>query len=117
MGIEGICPKRNLSKRNLENKIYPYLLSNISLENPRQVYSTDIIYIGLRSGWVYLVAAMEWYSKRVVSWELDQTLNVDFVVEAVKNSITIGKPEIFNSDYAEFGIIVIKEVKLQAMHI
>jgi putative transposase len=123
MGIEGICPKRNLSKRNLENKIYPYLLSNISLENPRQVYSTDITYIGLRSGWVYLVAVMDWYSRYVVSWELDQTLNVDFVVEAVKNSITIGKPEIFNSDQgsqftsnAYISILKESEIKISMDH-
>lgn len=98
MGIEGICPKRNLSKKDLENRIYPYLLNNVSLAKPRQVYSTDITYIGLKNGWTYLVAVMDWYSRYVVSWELDQTLETDFVVEAVKNSIKIGKPEIFNSD-------------------
>jgi putative transposase len=98
MGIEAIYPKKNLSKKNLENRIYPYLLKGIELSRPRQVYSTDITYIGLPKGWIYLVAVMDWYSRYVVSWELDQTLEVDFVKEAVEKSIIVGKPEIFNSD-------------------
>lgn len=123
MGIEGICPKKNLSKRNLENRIYPYLLSNIVLNNPRQVYSTDITYIGLRNGWTYLVAVMDWYSRYVVSWELDQTLGVDFVIEAVKKSISVAKPEIFNSDQgsqftseAYISILKESEVKISMDH-
>ncbi|MEN8904687.1 MAG: IS3 family transposase [Clostridiales bacterium] len=123
MGIEGICPKINLSKKNLENRIYPYLLSNISLVNPKQVYSTDITYIGLRNGWTYLVAVMDWYLRYVVSWELDQTLEVDFVIEAVKNSIRIGKPEIFNSDQGSqftsnkyISILKKSEIKISMDH-
>lgn len=98
MGIEGIHPRRNLSKSSLKNRIYPYLLKNLTLKGPRHVYSTDITYIGLKKGWLYLVAVIDWYSRYVVSWELDQSLEVEFVKNAVKQSILVGKPEIFNSD-------------------
>lgn len=98
MGIEGIYPKKNLSKSNLKNRIYPYLLKDLTLKGPRHVYSTDITYIGLKKGWLYLVAVIDWYSRYVVSWELDQSLEVEFVKNAVEKSILVGKPEIFNSD-------------------
>ena len=118
MGIEAIYPKKNLSKRNLANKIYPYLLNNIILEKPRQVYSTDITYIGLKSSWIYLVAVMDWYSRFVVSWELDQSLEVGFVAEAVNTSIKVGKPNIFNSDQgsqftSETYINILKEANIK----
>lgn len=98
MGIYAIYPGPNLSKRNLEHKIYPYLLKNLSINNPRHVYSVDITYIPMSKGWMYLVAIIDWYSRYVVSWELDQTLELPFVIEALNTAIKVGSPEIMNSD-------------------
>lgn len=72
MGIAGISPGHNLSKRNLEHRIYPYLLRNLDITHPNQVWGIDITYIRLQRGWMYLVAIIDWYSRYVVSWELDQ---------------------------------------------
>ena len=98
MGIQGICPKKNLSKRNHAHKIYPYLLGNMTVKYPRQVFAVDITYIGISRGWMYLVAIIDWFSRYVVSWELDQTLEIPFVLEAVERAIKNGAPEILNSD-------------------
>src|SRR5690606_24459513 len=98
MGIAGISPGPNLSKRNLEHRIYPYLLRNLDITHPNQVWGIDITYIRLQRGWMYLVAIIDWYSRYVVSWELDQTLEIDFVLEAVKRALSHAQPEIINSD-------------------
>jgi putative transposase len=74
MGIAGITPGPNLSKRNQEHKVYPYLLRGLRIERPNQVWGIDITYIRLVGGWMYLVAILDWFSRYVVSWELDQTL-------------------------------------------
>jgi len=87
MGIAGIYPGPNLSRRNQQHKVYPYLLKNI-----------DITYIRLRKGWMYLVAIMDWYSHYVVSWEMDLSLEISFVLEAVKKALARSRPEIMNSD-------------------
>ncbi|TYO92306.1 putative transposase, partial [Desulfallas thermosapovorans DSM 6562] len=98
MGIAGISPGPNLSKRNQQHKVYPYLLSNLEITRPDQVWGIDITYIRLQKGWVYLVAIMDWYSRYVISWEMDLTLEIYFVLEAVKRALTQSRPEIMNSD-------------------
>src|SRR5690606_8150408 len=98
MGIAGIAPGPNLSKRNHQHRIYPYLLRGLSVQYPNHVWGIDITYIRLNRGWMYLVAIIDWFSRYVVSWELDQTLEIDFVVEAVKRALSEYKPMIINSD-------------------
>lgn len=98
MGISAIYPGPNTSKKNLENKVYPYLLRNITALYPNHIWGTDITYIRLKSGWMYLSAYLDWYSRYVISWELSQSLEIDFVIEALNKGLQIAKPEIMNSD-------------------
>lgn len=98
MGIAGICPGRNLSKASQEAHRFPYLLRNVEILCPNHVWGIDITYIRLRRGWMYLVAVLDWFSRFVVSWELDQTLEMPFVLEAVGRALSLETPEIFNSD-------------------
>jgi putative transposase len=98
MGIAGICPGPNLSKRRIEHRIYPYLLGNLRASYPNHVWGIDITYIRLRGGWMYLVAILDWFSRYVVSWELDQRLEMEFVMEAVEKALVRAKPVIWNSD-------------------
>ncbi|MFC0613614.1 IS3 family transposase, partial [Scopulibacillus daqui] len=98
MGIQGISPGPNLSKRNLQHRIYPYLLRGVTISHPNHVWGIDITYIRMQKGWMYLVAVIDWYSRFVISWELDQTLEIDFVLEAVRRALSKGQPNIFNSD-------------------
>jgi putative transposase len=98
MGLSAICPGPNLSKRHAEHAIFPYLLRNLSTVRPNQVWGIDITYIRLRGGWLYLVAVLDWYSRYVVSWELDQTLEMPFVLEAVDRALAQATPTIWNSD-------------------
>jgi putative transposase len=80
MGIEAIYPKPTLSKSHSGHKIYPYLLRNLEITKPNQVWGTDITYIRLSSGWLYLVVILDWFSRYVVSWELSTTLRADFCI-------------------------------------
>lgn len=100
MGIEAIVPKRswNLSKGNPNHQIYPYLLGNLTIDKPNQVWGIDITYIKLHHGWLYLTAILDWYSRYVLSWQLSDTLAVDFCVDTLKNALTINQPLIHNSD-------------------
>ena len=98
MGIAGICPGPNLSKRSLEHRVYPYLLGGLNIGYPNHVWGVDITYVRLQGGWMYLVAILDWFSRYVVSWELDQTLEMPFVLNAVERALAQGKPEIWNSD-------------------
>jgi putative transposase len=98
MGIAGICPGPNLSKRRIEHAVYPYLLRDVAITAPNQVWGIDITYLRLQSGWMYLVAILDWYSRYVVSWALDQTLAMPSVVEALERALRVGKPDICNSD-------------------
>ncbi len=98
MGIEAIYPKPKLSQRNKEHKVYPYLLRNISIDRPNQVWSTDITYIPLQEGFMYLVAIIDWYSRYVISWRLSNTLSNDFCIEALEDALSQGLPDIFNTD-------------------
>jgi putative transposase len=98
MGIQAIYPGPNLSKRNQEHKIYPYLLRGVVASHPNHIWGTDITYIRLRKGWMYLVAFMDWFSRYIVAWELDYSMEVEFVLEALSRALTTAKPEITNSD-------------------
>jgi len=98
MGIEAIYPKPNLSKNNIPHPVFPYLLKNIKISRPNQVWGTDITYIKMKQGFVYLVAFMDWYSRFVVSWQLSTVLATDFVLEAASNALVKATPEIVNSD-------------------
>ena len=98
MGIAAVYPGPNLSRRNPEHKIYPYLLRNITASYPNHIWGTDITYIRLKTGWLYLTAQMDWFSRYVIAWELDHTLEIDFVLECLRRSLDIAIPEIANSD-------------------
>lgn len=98
MGIAGVCPGPNLSRRNQAHQVYPYLLRGLPIERVNQVWGTDITYIRLQGGWLYLVAILDWYSRYVVSWELDLTLELGFVQRAVNAAFAQTQPEILNSD-------------------
>ena len=94
MGIQGIGPGPNLSKRLSEHRVYPYLLRNLTAERPNQIWGCDITYIRLRHGWLYLVAILDWWSRYVVSWQLDQTLELGFVLEAIAQARAMATPEL-----------------------
>ncbi len=99
MGLAALYPKRNLSRANQAHKIYPYLLRNLSIERPNQVWATDVTYIPMARGFVYLVAIMDWYSRRVLSWRVSNTMDVSFCIDALEEAIERhGAPEIFNTD-------------------
>ena len=98
MGIQAIYPGPNLSRRNHKQSVYPYLLNNITASYPNHVWGIDITYIRLQYGWMYLVAIIDLYSRYIISWELSQTLEIDFVLIAVKRALSQGKPLIMNSD-------------------
>jgi len=98
MDLEAVYTKPRLSKAHPEHRIYPYLLKGLKINNPNQVWCTDITYIRLTHGFVYLVAIMDWYSRYVISWELSTSLEADFCVSALERSLEKDKPEIFNSD-------------------
>lgn len=98
MGLEAIYPKPSLSKPTSEHKKYPYLLRDIVIDHPDHVWATDITYIRMGHGFVYLVAVMDWYSRYVLSWEISTTLDASFCVRAQQNALLISKPEIFNMD-------------------
>ena len=98
MGLEGVVPKRRLSKPNKEHKIYPYLLKGLDISRPNQVFCSDITYIPMRKGFIYLTAVMDWASRYVLSWKVSLTLDAAFCVEALQEALTQGIPEIFNTD-------------------
>jgi putative transposase len=98
MGIAAIYPGPNLSKRNQKEGVYPYLLRHVTSAYPNHIWGIDITYIRLQAGWMYLVAILDWYSRYVVSWELDQTLELPFVLRAVQQALGQAVPLICNSD-------------------
>jgi putative transposase len=98
MGLEAIYPKPRTSEPSPENKVYPYLLKALVIDRPDQVWCTDITYIPLRRGWLYLVAVMDWFSRYVLAWELSVTLDAGFCVEALTRALQLGTPGICNSD-------------------
>jgi putative transposase len=98
MGIVAIYPGPNLSRRQHKEHVFPYLLRNLTVSASNHVWGIDITYIRMQKGWMYLVAVLDWYSRYVVSWELDQTLEMPFVVSAVENALLTAVPVIWNSD-------------------
>jgi putative transposase len=98
MGLQGITPKKRLSRPNKAHKVYPYLLKDLDIIRPNQAFCSDITYIPMRKGFIYLTAVMDWYSRYVVSWKVSLTLDAAFCVEALEEALTIGTPDIFNTD-------------------
>ena len=98
MGIEAIYPRPNTSRPDEQHKVYPYLLREVAIVRPNQVWATDITYIRLRGGFVYLVAILDWFSRYVLAWELSNTLHRSFCLEALDAALAQATPEIFNTD-------------------
>jgi putative transposase len=98
MGLSAICPKPKMSRKGDVVIKYPYLLDGVTIERPNQVWSTDITYIRVKNGFVYLCAIIDWFSRYVLSWELSNSLDVFFCLSALERALSFGKPEIFNSD-------------------
>lgn len=98
MGLAAIYQKPRLSQAAAGHRIYPYLLRGVKIERVNQVWSTDITYIRLHGGFVYLVAVIDWYSRYVLSWEVSTTLETDFCVSSLERALAWGQPEIFNTD-------------------
>ena len=98
MGLVAIYPKPRLSTGNKEHKIYPYLLRNVEITRPNQVWATDITYIRLAHGFMYLVALLDWHSRYVLSWRLSNSMEESFCIEALEEALAWQCPEIFNSD-------------------
>jgi putative transposase len=98
MGLEAIYPKPRTTLRDQSHKVYPYLLRDLEIVRPDHVWSTDITYIPLRYGYLYLTAILDWHSRYVLSWRLSNTLDVGFCLEALDEALSRSRPEIFNSD-------------------
>lgn len=98
MGLEAIYPKPRTTLRNADHKIYPYLLRNLEIIRPNQVWSTDITYIPMQSGFLYLTAVLDWFSRYVLAWRLSNSLDSTFCIEALEEALVGGQPEIFNTD-------------------
>lgn len=112
MGIMAIYPQKRTSQPGKGHKIYPYLLRGLDINRAGQVFASDVTYIPMSRGFLYLVAVIDWYSRRVLSWRLSNTLEGDFCVEALEEAIAVyGPPEIFNTDQgAQFTSIAFTEV-------
>lgn len=98
MGIQGLSPKKNLSKPSKDHLIYPYLLRGVKITSKNQVWSSDITYLPLYKGFAYLVAIIDWFSRYVISWEISNSLDIYFCLEALDKAFREGKPKIFNTD-------------------
>lgn len=99
MGIIALYPKKKTSLPGKGHQIYPYLLNNLTIDRPNQVWATDLTYIPMAKGFLYLVAVMDWHSRKVLSWRLSNTMDTGFCVEALEQALEkYGTPEIFNTD-------------------
>lgn len=98
MGIEAIYPKKRTTWPGAGHKIYPYLLRNVAIERPDQVWSMDITYVPLKGSWLYLTAVIDWFSRKVLSWQLSNTMEASFCIEALGVALRRAQPEIFNTD-------------------
>jgi putative transposase len=98
MGLEAIYPKPKLSVAGRGHRIYPYLLRNVRIERVGQVWSTDITYIPMRAGFMYLAAVIDWYSRYVIAWRLSNTLDGSFCLDMLEEALGKGRPEVFNTD-------------------
>lgn len=114
MGLEAIYPKPNLSQPAAGHRIYPYLLRGVKVERVNQVWSSDITYVRLMSGFVYLVAVIDWFSRYVLAWEISVTLDSNFCVSALERALEQGQPEVFNTDQgAQFTSLAFTERLLE----
>ncbi len=116
MGLQGMAPGPNTSRSHPQHPVYPYLLRGLEITRPNQVWSTDITYIRLPKGFAYLVAVMDWYSRKVLSWCISNSLDASFCVDCLEEALRrFGKPDIFNSDQgsqftsAEFTGVLVRE--------
>ena len=99
MGLEAIYPKPHTSRPHPDHKVYPYLLKNLEINRPNQVWAADITYIPMQRGYMYLVAVIDWHSRKILSWKLSNTMDSDFCLDALSEALLrYGKPEIFNTD-------------------
>lgn len=98
MGIEAIYPRRRTTRPAAGHRVYPYLLRDLAITRPDQVWASDVTYVPLRHGFLYLAAVMDWYSRYVLSWRLSNTLEGSFCLEALDEALAGSRPEIFNSD-------------------
>jgi putative transposase len=98
MGLEGLAPGPRTSRPQPQHKIYPYLLRDVHIVRPNQVWGSDITYIPMRSGFLFLTAILDWYSRYVVAWALSNTQDTDFCLEALEQALSEARPEIFNTD-------------------
>ena len=99
MGIQAVYAKPKTSQPHQENTVYPYRLKDTKIERPMQVWATDITYVPMRKGFMFLIAVVDWYSRAVLSWRVSNTMDTDFCVEALEEALQLyGAPEIFNSD-------------------
>jgi putative transposase len=98
MGLWGIAPGPRTSRAHPAHRVYPYLLRDVVVGRPNQVWSTDITYLPMRTGFMFLVAILDWYSRYVLSWGLSNTLDTVFCLEALEQALVTGRPEIFNTD-------------------
>jgi len=117
MGLEAVYPhrKRSLSMPDKQHRIYPYLLRDVQIEQADQVWSSDITYIRMYRGWVYLTAIMDWFSRYVLSWEVSVTLESEFCVWALKQALSLGRPQVFNTDQgSQFTSIEFTKILLDA---
>ena len=98
MGLLAVYPGPNLSKRQSEHRVFPYLLRGVTAAHPNHVWGSDITYIRLRGGWMFLMVVLDWFSRYIVSWTLDDTLEMPFVLEAASNALRKATPHIWNTD-------------------
>jgi len=113
MGIRGVAPGPDTSKPHPENKIYPYLLRGLSIDQVNQVWSTDITYIPMAKGFMYLVAVIDWYSRYVLSWGISNTIDTSFCIDALEKALSVSTPTIFNTDQgAQFTSLLFTQALL-----
>jgi len=98
MGVQAIYPKPKTTISGQEHKIYPYLLRDLEIARPNQVWSADITYVPMQQGFMYLVAILDWFSRYVLAWQLSNTLDCRFCLDALQQALLLGRPEIFNTD-------------------
>jgi putative transposase len=104
MGIEAVYPKPRTSRPHPEHKVYPYLLRGLTINRPNQVWATDITFLPMAKGFMFLVAIMDWHSRKILSWRISNTLETAFCIDALKEALSrYGPPEIFNTDQGVNG--------------
>jgi len=119
MGLEAIYPKPNLSKHQHLHQLYPYLLNDVTVNRVNQVWSSDITYLPMKAGFLYLVAIIDWFSRYVLAWKISNSLDAMFCVEALEEALCSGLPEIFNTDQgsqftseSHTGILKARKIKI-----